>query len=171
MLKKFAFLILICHVTWSAMSQDNEQEANLKAVFIYNFTKYVDWEMNNNNPDFIIGVIGSSPVLKPLEEIARTNRAKNKRIIIRYYRRPEEIGPCHLLFISKKCPFSIQEILNHTRRGVLTVSEEDDYSKKGTAFNFVIRNDKLKFEANLQAIYMAGLRASSQLLKLAIIVD
>ncbi len=54
---------------------------------------------------------------------------------------------------------------------MLTISEEPGMAKQGTAFNFVIINDKLKFEANLKAIYLAGLKAGSQLLKLGILVD
>jgi hypothetical protein len=54
---------------------------------------------------------------------------------------------------------------------MLTISEETGFARMGTAFNFVVLNNKLKFEANLNAIYLAGLRASSQLLKLAIIVN
>lgn len=145
------------------------QEAALKAVFIYNFTKYVDWDNIGN--EFVIGVLGSSPIENALTEIAKTNTIKNKRIVIRHYTKPEDIRTCQILFIAKKTSYPLPSILNEVGRGVLTISEEDGYSKQGTAFNFVIINDKLKFEANLKAIDDAGLKASSQLLKLAIIVN
>ncbi|HMC99217.1 MAG TPA: YfiR family protein, partial [Ferruginibacter sp.] len=66
---------------------------------------------------------------------------------------------------------SLQSVLDRAGKGVLTVSEEPGLAKQGTAFNFIVNNDKLKFEANLKAIYAAGLKAGAQLLKLAIIVD
>ncbi|MES1224887.1 MAG: YfiR family protein, partial [Bacteroidota bacterium] len=62
-------------------------------------------------------------------------------------------------------------ILEKVEKRTLTVSEEEGYAKRGTAFNFVIKNDKLKFESNLNAINAAGLKAGSQLLKLAILVN
>jgi hypothetical protein len=66
---------------------------------------------------------------------------------------------------------SLNYILSKTRPGVLTVSEQPGFAEAGTALNFVVVNNRLKFEANLKAISAAGLKAGSQLLKLAIIVD
>jgi hypothetical protein len=151
----------------------NGGEANLKAVFIYNFTRYIEWDTSANadKNNFVIAVIGSTPVSSALSEIARTNRVNNKRIIIRRYSKPEDVEECQILFIPKGLPFSLVSVLQRIRRGTLTVSEEPGFAKQGTALNFVITNEKLKFEANLKALYLAGLKASSQLLKLATIVD
>jgi YfiR/HmsC-like len=171
MKKRFLFLLLLCLAGGTAIAQTQEKEANLKAVFIYNFTRYIDWDTSSNANDFVIGVIGSSDVTGSLMQIAKTNAVKNKKIMIRVFSKPEEIGDCQILFISQKLPFSLHSILDRVGKGVLTISEEPDYAEQGTAFNFVIINDKLKFEANLKAIYSAGLKAGSQLLKLAILVN
>jgi YfiR/HmsC-like len=56
-------------------------------------------------------------------------------------------------------------------KGTLTISEQPGFAGMGTAFNFVPDHDKLKFEANVNSINEAGLKASSKLLKLAIIVN
>jgi YfiR/HmsC-like len=162
--------MLLSSVAGTAMAQAQEKEANLKAVFIYNFTKYVDWDTSGAENDFVIGIIGSSAVTAPLLDIAKTNTVKNQKIIIRLFNKPDEITYCHILFIPQKLSFSLQSILDRVGKGTLAVSEEADYARQGTAFNFVIINDKLKFEANLKAIYSAGLKASSQLLKLAKII-
>jgi hypothetical protein len=58
-----------------------------------------------------------------------------------------------------------------TYRGTLTISEAPNLAEKGSAINFVILNNKLKFEINRNSIYKAGIKISAQLLKLAIIVD
>lgn len=171
MLKRFLLFIILCHCIGIAMAQTEKQEANLKAVFIYNFTKYIEWEVRNEENNFVIGVMGPSPVIGPLTEIAKTNTVNNKKIIIRSFSKPEEMGECQILFIPRRTPFTLSSILDRCGKGVLTVSEEEGLSKKGVAFNFVVINDKLKFEANLKALYLAGLKASSQLLKLAIITD
>jgi hypothetical protein len=66
----------------------------------------------------------------------------------------------------------LREILNQTKsKNTLTISEQEGYAKQGTAINFIIVDSKLKFEANTKAIISAGLIASSQLLKLAVIVE
>ena len=92
-------------------------------------------------------------------------------MVVRIYSKPEEIGACNVLFIPGHIPYSLPSILERTGKGILTISEEAGFARQGSALNFVVINDKLKFEANLKSIYSAGLRAGSQLLKLAIIID
>jgi hypothetical protein len=171
MLKRFLYLGLLCVSATVLKAQTHEEEATLKALFIYNFTNYIDWDTGNNQIDFVIGIIGHSSVTKSLTAIAQTQTVKNKKIIVRVFDRPEEIDNCQILFIPKDIPFPLHSILDKVDKGVLTVSEETGYAEQGTAFNFFVANDKLKFEANVKAISMAGLRAGSQLLKLAKIVD
>jgi hypothetical protein len=153
------------------MSQGQGQEANLKAVFIYNFTKYIEWDTAANKNDFVIGIMGNSAITKSLLQIARTKTVKNKRIIVRLYNKPEEIDGCNILFIPKYTPHSLTSVLDNVDKGTLTVSEQPGYAKLGTAFNFILEGDKLRFEVNLRALNFSGLKAGSQLLKLANIVD
>ena len=171
MLKRFLSLVLLCSFIGTAMVHAQDGEAKLKAAFIYNFTKYVEWDTSSSENSFVIGIIGSSNIAAPLSEIAKTNTVNTKKIIIRVYNKPEDIGHCDILFIPQKLSYPLRTVLDKTKRGMLTISEEEGWAKEGTAFNFVVRNDKLKFEANLKAIYSAGLKAGSQLLKLAILVD
>ena len=151
--------------------KDKVSEYNLKAAFIYNFTKYIDWKSSQDENEFIIGVIGSSPINDPLGEIVKTATVDNKKITIKRFSKPDDISFCNILFIPRNCGFPLDDILAKTNeKGMLIVSEQDGYAGLGTALNFVIVNRKLKFEANTKAINDAGLTASSQLLKLAIIV-
>ncbi|HSZ86829.1 MAG TPA: YfiR family protein [Puia sp.] len=171
MLKRFVYLILFCLSASTPQAQMREQEANLKAAFIYNFINYIDWDAGNNNNDFIIGIVGSSDVTKSLIDFSKGKTAKDKKIIVRVFNRPEDIENCQILFIPKNISFSLHSILEKTDKGTLTISEETGFAEQGTALNFYIQNDKLKFEANIKAIDGAGLKASSQLLKLAKIVN
>ena len=170
MLKKFLYIIIICSAAFSAGAQVVDEESRLKAAFIYNFTKYIDWDISNAD-EFTIGVLGSSNIYSSLLEIARTKTVNEKRIVIRHFNRPEEIINCNILFISANSLHSPEPILSKVGKGTLTVSEESGFAEQGTAFYFVVINDKLKFEANVKSINAAGLKASSQLLKLAKIVD
>ncbi len=171
MLKALLTLLLIICFGGAVVAQEGQQESNLKAAFIYNFTRYVDWDPGMQEDEFVIGVVGPSRIVNALSEIARNNFVNNRSIKIKYFSKPEDIEYCNILFISQRSPFSLQSILNKVNRGTLTISEQAGFARDGTAFNFVIVNDKLKFEANLKAINAAGLKAGSQLLKLAIIVE
>jgi hypothetical protein len=171
LIKKILFCIFFFSLAAKVVAQNGEQEANLKAAFIYNFSKYIDWGNYHHEDVFVIGVLGDSPIISPLNEIARNNTINNKRIEIRILQDLSEIRNCDMLFISKECRFSLSSVLNNVVKGVLTISESHDYATQGTDFNFVIVNQKLKFEVNLKALSTSGLKAGSQLLKLAIIVN
>jgi hypothetical protein len=169
---KSIFLVIgfsLCSALASAQAE--AAEPNLKAAFIYNFTKYIGWDTSSAEREFVIGVLGTSPVTGYLMQIAKTNTVKNRKINIRYFTKPEEIKGCHMLFIPGSTTYSLSSILAYAGKNILTISEQPGYAKQGTALNFVIVNDKLKFEANIKTIYAAGLNASSQLLKLAIIIN
>ena len=106
-----------------------------------------------------------------MQEIAASKTVNDKKIIVKYFDSPDEITFCNILFISEKDPFSLSSVLAKVGKGTLTISEEPGLAAQGTAFNFVEVRDKLKFEANVKSISSAGLKASSQLLKLAKIVN
>lgn len=172
---KFRLIFIFIAIVFTGFSPTQEsgsKEYELKAAFIYKFTNYIEWGSQIPGNDFIIGIIGPSPIKKQLIEIANSKKINNKRIIVRQFDKPEEITACHILFIPQKTSRDLNNIiLKATNTGTLTISEKAGYAALGTALNFILVNDKLKFEANPKAISAAGLSASSQLLKLAIIVD
>jgi len=177
MLKKLLSLILLLTASFSYAGNGLQQprteaeEYALKAAFVYNFTKFIDWNASNNGDEFIIGVMGYSPILKYLADIAQTKSVNGKKIVIKQYYKPDEIKFCHVLFIPEQTSYPLNTILSKVSKGTLTISEEDGFAALGTALNFVLINNKLKFEANMKAVDAAGLKASSDLLRLAIIVD
>ena len=106
-MKGVVFLVCFLFVTEASMAQVQEKEADIKAAFIYNFTKYIDWDTTVDENNFTIGVIGYSPVTASLNEIAKTYTIKNKRIVIRTFDRPEDIEYCNILIYPGKPSFSI----------------------------------------------------------------
>jgi len=166
------FLIFIMSGDAFSRSQTEAEEYNLKAAFIYNFTNFIDWGALQPDEPFVIGIMGSSLIKEPLEEIARTKTVNNRKIIVREFSNPDEITSCNILFVSQKTPFSLEDILSKTTsKKILLISERSGYANQGACLNFVVANDRLKFEANLNAINALGLKVSSQLLKLAILVN
>ncbi|HLP51388.1 MAG TPA: YfiR family protein [Chitinophagales bacterium] len=166
----FLLLFFVQGTSMSPIAESNE-EYNLKAAFVYRFTNYIDWETHLGNEDFVIGIVGASPISQPLYAIAKSQTVKGHKIIIRTFNTPADIGRCHLLFIPQRTGFSLSEIMGRVPKGMLTVSEKPGYAAQGTNINFVVVDDKLKFEINTKSLYTSGLTASSQILKLAIIVN
>ncbi|MEO6453784.1 MAG: YfiR family protein [Ginsengibacter sp.] len=172
MLKRLLFIILILTLGKSSgRAQSMEGEYNLKAAFVYNFTRYINWGPFVPENEFIIGIVGQSSIYEPLEEIAKTKTYNDKKIVIRQFNKAEDITFCNILYISHNNSIPLYSIFTKINPGTLTISEEQGYAQLGTAFNFVLIKDKLRFESNIRALNSAGLKASSQLLKLAIIVE
>jgi hypothetical protein len=171
--KGWYILLLIFIVSDSfAVSQTEAEEYKLKAAFMYNFTNFIEWAPDPSADVFIIGVLGPSLIIDPLTEIAKTKKVNNKRIVIKEFSSPEELTFCNILFISQKTSFPMDLILNKVLfKNTLVVSEKNGSAAQGACINFVVVNDKLKFETNLTALNSTGLKVSSQLLKLAIIVN
>lgn len=172
MKKQIYILIILSLLGFSFRFNSEAEEYKLKAAFIYNFTMYVEWSPPVSENEFIIGVINSSPINKHLEEIANSEKVNGKKIVIRRYDKLEDIGFCHILFIPQNCGLSLNDIIvDPDLKRTLTISEKEEYAKKGTAINFVEVDNKLKFEVNMNTLHSAGIKASSQLLKLAIIIN
>lgn len=171
MMSRFIFIALLL-TGFSPQQKMEQKEYDLKAAFIYRFTGYIEWDGQMANDDFIIGIVGNSPIESKLAELASTKKVNNKKIIIRKYNKPAEIGLCHILFIPQKTSGHLKDIISKVAgKGTLIISEKAGYAAQGTGINFILADSKLKFEANPKALAAAGLKASSQLLKLAIIVD
>lgn len=170
--KGFIILLMLLYVAVDCRGQTEAEESNLKAAFIYNFTRFVEWDPASATNEFIIGVVGTSSIDNPLEEISKTRTVNSKKIIVKHFEKLEDIDKCNVLFIPKNVKIPLQDFLKKTEdKSVLIISEKQGYASKGAGINFVIIDNKLKFEANPKAINSAGLKVSAQLLKLAIIVN
>jgi len=167
----FSFLF-IRMTGFSQERQTKAQEYDLKAAYIYNITKFIYWEPTSPGNEFIIGVIGSSPIYEPLLDVVKTKTVNNKKIIIRQYAKVGYLNNCNMLFIPESTTIPLDELLEKaTSEKILTISEQEGYGRRGTAINFVNINDKLKFEVNIKTLQSLGLKASAQFLKLTIIIE
>jgi hypothetical protein len=174
MKRNVGYMLFLIFITLNsyAVSQTEAEEYKLKAAFLYNFTNFIEWDKSAGENVFIIGVLGPSLINESLIEIAKTKTVNNKKIVIKEFSNPDEITACNILFISQKSLYPLEAILSKINsKNTLTVSEANGYALQGSCINFVVVNDKLKFETSLTAINSAGLKVSSQLLKLAIIVN
>lgn len=170
--RKAIFLFLLTMIVSVAFAQTEAEESNLKAAFIYNFTRFIEWDDDIFPNEFVIGIVGTSLIDEPLEEISKTKMVNNKKIIIKYFNTIAEVEKCNILFVSRALKTPLSEFLDKPElKRTLIVSEKETYAQKGAGINFVIIDNKLKFEINTRSINDAGLKVSAQLLKLAIIVN
>lgn len=175
-MKKFCFLLLIHFITLPvvALADNNEetrQEYNLKAVFIYNFSRYIQWNEVKDTGPFEIAVIGDSEIINPLNNIAVKKLVNDRKIFIKHFQDISDINSCHILFIPESKIKHMDEILEKVKQyNTLTIADSEGAAVKGVAINFVMVKEKIKFELNSLAIDRVGLKVSSQLKKIAILV-
>ncbi|MFL5754454.1 MAG: YfiR family protein [Bacteroidia bacterium] len=151
------------------------QDVDYKAytLFVYNFMKYVEWPEAQSKGDFVVAVLGDSPISKELSALASTKKLKGRNIVIKKCNTPEETSGCHLLYISPSKSSSVKILKDQTKdKPVLIVGEREGLAKKGAGLSFVtLDEDELKFDINKKEIETHQLKISSSLLNLGIVVN
>ncbi|MBN1780596.1 YfiR family protein [bacterium] len=148
---------------------DAEYGYEVKAVFIYNFTKYINWIDDDRSPYFDIAVIGESPITEPLKQIAQKRLVCQKKIKISQLENADQIDYCHIIFIPESEKSHLKYIVSRVQnKNILIVCEIKNSLESGAMINFVPAQDKIKFEINLLAMNKSSFNPGSELLKLAV---
>ena len=145
-------------------------EYDVKAAFLYNFTKFVEWPSSalTERSDFQLCVLGEDPFGKSLKMVEDEKVAGRRITLLRTPKLAEPEG-CHILFISRSERNRIPEILLDLGTApVLTVSDTSGFLDQGGIINFVLEGSKVRFEINQAAAERAGIKISSKLLRLAV---
>lgn len=151
---------------------DLDMEYRIKAAFLLNFCKFVSWPdtpLEKPGAPIILYAIGQNPFKSALETIAGKT-VKERPLEIRFASNPDEVGSCHLLFVGNSDSKELATILAGVdTKPVLTVGDMEDFARRGGMIAFVKIDGKIRFEINPKLVEAAGLKISSQLLKLAVI--
>ena len=147
-------------------------EYQVKAAYLFNFAKFVEWPASafpGAGAPRVIGIIGKGPFGEAFEALAGRS-AKGRKVQVRHVSRVDELAGCQILFIANSEKPRLREILGALPAGVLTVSDIKRFCNAGGMIGLVSRGDKVQFEVNLANAERAGLKVSSQMLKLAVTV-
>jgi hypothetical protein len=154
-----------------AQAPSTMTEYQLKAVFLFNFAKYVDWPPETfptTNAPITIGVVGQDQFKDDLNHIVEGKSVNGRAIVIKHVTTDAEIGSCQILFISASENSRLDEILSKTSAlPILTVGENEQFWQKGGIINFALKEKKVRLEINLHSAQQAKVQISSQLLKVA----
>ncbi|MDH5476483.1 MAG: YfiR family protein [Cyclobacteriaceae bacterium] len=147
------------------------QNYQVHSLYVYSFTKYVKWPDSYSEGDFIIGVVGSSPIKPHLQKMASLKKVGNRLIRIVEYASADEIEKCNMIYVSDAESGNFQAIKDKLKgSSTLIITETDGLGKKGSAINFILKENKLLFELNQSEIKSAGLQISQELVKFAIMI-
>jgi len=144
-------------------------EYQVKAAFLFNFTKFVAWPPHafaDANTPLVIGVLGRDPFGSYLDDTVRGQSINNRPLVVRRYHNPAEVNNCHVLFISRSESDRLDQIVAALKqRNVLIVTDADG-GKGGVMIRFVTEGNRIRFKIDPEAAKAANLTISSKLLRL-----
>jgi hypothetical protein len=168
---KIAWLLPVFFLLPFFSPAQQASDYTVHANIIYHFTKYIDWPPAKKTGDFVIGVLGDSPLYDELQKSMANKSVGNQKIVIRKFTSVEGAQNSHILFVSEEMSSSMKKIIGQTAtNSVLVVSEQEGLAKRGACINFIIVSDRLKLEINTTNIEQRNLSIASELLKLGKIV-
>ena len=146
-----------------------------KAAFLLNFAKYTTWPVRaypDKNSPFVVAVVGKDPFGKILDKALAGKKARSRPIQIKRYASVRQVGSPHMLFVGALDSKSKKELLKKmASTSTLVIADGPGDAGKGTTIGFYLDRGKVRFEISERAAKAAGLSMSSQLLKLAKLVD
>jgi hypothetical protein len=166
-----AMLFLLLAVQLLHGQGKSAAEYQVKAVFLYNFTQFIDWPpstFNSADEPFVIGIIGEDPFGSYLDEVVAGENIGTHPIMVKRYKTIKDIGNCKMLFINTNDGEWAEKILESvSRKNILTVSDKADFIKWGGIVRFYTDENKIRLQINVEKAKAAQLNISSKLLSVA----
>jgi hypothetical protein len=142
--------------------------ARAQAMFIYNFSRLIEWPADYKNGPFVIGVLGNSSIQEQLKVYTTGKSVGSQPITVKTFNSPSDVSTCHILFVpfagTKQMPDLLQNLQG---KSTLIISEKNGAIEEGSAINFVIVGDKLKFELSTGNATKYNIKISSKLNEMA----
>jgi len=176
--KLLLILTLLLIAALPSFTPDNEApkvdtNAKIKAVFIYNFTKYIEWPSDYQSGDFTIAILGdNSSLYQELSNMSKVKKVANRPFTIKSISSPDQIGKSHIVYIPKDNSTLVAKALTKLKgQSTLVVTESPGYALKGATINFMIAGGRQKFELNKSTAVQHNLKVSSTLENIAVLVN
>lgn len=145
-------------------------EAQIKAGFVYNFAKYVEWPteaFSAKDAPLVMCLVGRDTLGAPLDSFDGKSVHGRLVAVRRLAGASEDFRGCHILYISESEQRRVASITRTAQTALLTVSDIDGFIDMGGGIGLLNADERIQFEVNLGVLQRASLKASSQLLKLA----
>ena len=160
--------------THGLMAAEAPTESQVQAVFLYNFSRFVEWPAQAfaaATDPFVIGIVGSDPFGARLDEAVRNEQIGGHPLTVRRFRSAADVENCQILFIDRSEMGRLEQILSTLdHHSTLTVSAADGAAQRGVMIQFANENSRIKLRINVDSARSAGLIISSKLLRPADIV-
>jgi hypothetical protein len=157
----------------SAMAQTELQapEYRVKAAFVYKFGDYIEWPADafaDSSSPLVIGVVGADALADELARIANGRTVGGRPVAVKKLKYGEPLSGLQVIFIGSSNSEQLAAVLDASKgRPALTITESEDGLRLGSAINFVVVSDKVRFDVALPSAETNRLKISSRLLAVA----
>ncbi len=146
-------------------------ENQVKAAWMLNFTKFIEWPKSafaDGNKPCVVGVFGKDPFGPVIDTVFAKKLLQGRPFTIRRLARDSDCSGLHILFVPASERRAARDAMSKMGRvPVLTVGEFEDFHEHGGIINFVVKGDSVEFDIDLRNAQKAGLRIDANLLKIA----
>lgn len=147
-------------------------EHRIHCIYIYNFTKYIQWPSDYTSGDFTIGIVGETGLADELKKMADVKTVNGRKIIVKRYKTVGEVDKtCPILILPVQSSDFLSNALKACNKNTLIVTQKAGLAKTGSPINFVSLEGKPKFEMNTTVLDKTDLKVLTQLKSIAIVVN
>jgi hypothetical protein len=155
-----------------ALNGEPPLEQKVKAAYIYNFVRFVEWPASRGSGPVRVGVVGPVKLATAMKEALEGRTVGDRPIVVRRVLSVDEAADNEVLYVSGN---DLEEarrfVAPAEEKAVLTVTECDRFLKAGSLVNFFLADESVRFAVNTAALDRSPLRMSSQMLQFASIVS
>jgi hypothetical protein len=174
-MKRSLGILAFCWLAaWPARAAEVSPEYQVKAAFLLNFTRFIEWPQSafsSPNAPFRICIAGRDPFGGALTAIIGGERVNSHPLMVEKLEGGQvSFSHCPMIFFPRS-ENNEAALIPRLGRGVLTVGETEDFLRIGGIIRFVLENNRVRFDVNQTAARRAGLLISSRLLKIARYVE
>lgn len=151
---------------------EKDTSAIIKASYIYNFAKLIDWPEEDKRGNFVIGVMGGSSMYQQLVTKYNGKKIGSQPIEIRKISNAQNFSVCHVLFVDHDHNHALEEVIPQIQgKSTLLITHKEGALQLGAAINFIVVEDNLKFELSVPNAELHNLFVGSTLKSLALFVE
>ena len=171
--------LLVCAValaclTTRGIAQGASNEADVKAAFVYNFLKFVDWPphaLARSDQPLSIAIVGEGPVADAVESLLEGKKVGTHALVVVRVKAGDPLADVHAVFVTGADKDKAHRTLaTRGSAAILTIGDDDQFAARGGIIGLYVEDRRVRFEVNTAAADATGLRVSSRLLALARLV-
>ena len=148
------------------------QDEKFKALFMYNFTKYIEWPQAKQSGDFVIGVIGNSAIVGELETIAQKKTVGAQTIKVKQISSADDVSKLHIVYVTEDKSGEAAALAGKVKgKGVVLITDKPGLAKTTSGINYIKKDGKPNFELSTSHLNEEGVKVSAQLSALGTVVD